>query len=189
MDQSTAKSPAKTTRAPKPATTGETASGETVSSNTAEAKAKFTRALEEAKAGAAALTAEAKSRADGYRSKAADRSGDWVEDAKAYGEQAKMKASELAVEGKSRASDALSSLGKLVSDNAATIDDKLGIKYGDYARSASRKMQETAAKIEAKELDELGEDAREFVRKSPGLAVGLAAVAGFMIARMFSSSK
>ncbi|HZF46026.1 MAG TPA: hypothetical protein VEZ26_06800, partial [Sphingomonadaceae bacterium] len=114
---------------------------------------------------------------------------DWVDDAKAYGEQAKVKAGELAAEGKARTSDAIAGLGKLVEDNASTIDDRFGTKYGDYARSASRKMKETAQKIDAKELDELGEDAREFVRKSPGLAVGIAAVAGFLVARLFSSSK
>jgi hypothetical protein len=31
----------------------------------------------------------------------------------------------------------------------------------------------------------LGNDAREFVRKSPGTAVGLAALAGFLFARLF----
>ena len=46
-------------------------------------------------------------------------------------------------------------------------------------------MQETAAKIEAKELAELGEDAKQFVRKSPGLALGIAAVAGFLVSRLF----
>ena len=155
----------------------------------AEAKASFSRALDEAKAGARELTAAGKSRADVYRERAAAKSGDWADDARAYGEQAKARAGELAVEGKARASDALSGLGKLVSDNAESIDDRFGTKYGDYARSASRKMQETAAKIDAKSLDEMGDDAREFVRKSPGLAVGLAAVAGFMLARLFSGSR
>jgi ElaB/YqjD/DUF883 family membrane-anchored ribosome-binding protein len=155
----------------------------------AEAKAKFSKALEEAKAGARELTAEGRSRADAYRERAVSKSGDWADEARAYGEQAKAKAGELAVEGKARASDALAGLGKLVSDNAESIDDRFGEKYGDYARSASRKMQETAAKIESKDLDEIGDDAREFVRKSPGLAVGLAAVAGFMLARLFSGSR
>ncbi len=157
--------------------------------NKTEAKAKFSKAIEEAKAGAAALGAEAKEKAEGYRDQAKAKSSDWVEDAKAYGEQAKTKAGELAVEGKTKASDAISGLGKLVSDNAGVVDEKLGEKYGNYARTASRKMQETAAKIEAKEIDELGEDAREFVRKSPGLAVGLAAVAGFLVARVFTGKK
>ena len=46
-------------------------------------------------------------------------------------------------------------------------------------------MQETAAKIDSKDLGELGDDARQFVRKSPGLAIGIAAVAGFMLSRLF----
>jgi ElaB/YqjD/DUF883 family membrane-anchored ribosome-binding protein len=49
-------------------------------------------------------------------------------------------------------------------------------------------MQETAAKIEAKELSELGDDAKEFVKKSPGLAIGMAAVAGFLLSRLFKGS-
>lgn len=150
-------------------------------SGTTQAKAKFSKALEEAKAGAVALTANARERVSA-------RSDDWVDEAKVYGQQAKVKAGELAVEGKARATDAISGLGKLVSDNAGTIDDRFGTQYGDYARTASRKIQETAAKIDAKDIDELGEDAREFVRKSPGLAVGLAAVAGFFIARLFTGS-
>ena len=35
---------------------------------------------------------------------------------------------------------------------------------------------------------ELADDAKEFVRNSPGLAVGLAAAAGFLLARVFRGS-
>lgn len=181
MAQSSAKKPA--TRKPAKA------KKEQAVDHKSEAKAKFSKALDEAKAGAAELGAEAKERAGAYRERAVAKSGDWVDDARAYGEQAKEKAGELAVQGKTRASDALSGLGKLVADNAGVIDDKVGPKYGDYARTASRKMQETAAKIEAKDFDEMGEDAREFVRKSPGLALGIAAVAGFVLARLFTGSR
>lgn len=73
-------------------------------------------------------------------------------------------------------------------DTAPTVDDKLGAKYGDYARTASRSLQEASAKIDAKSVDELGNDAREMVRKSPGLAIGIAAVGGFLLARMFRGS-
>lgn len=177
MAESTAK-PTKTRKSSAKADTATPAAAD----HKAEAKAKFSKALEEAKAGARELTAEAKGRATA-------KTNDWADDARAYGEQARSRAAELAVEGKARASDALSGLGKVVADNATSIDDRLGTKYGDYARSASRKMQETAAKINSKSLDEIGDDAREFVRKSPGLAVGLAAVAGFMVARIFSGSK
>ena len=38
----------------------------------------------------------------------------------------------------------------------------------------------------AVELAELGDDMKQFVRKSPGVAIGIAAVAGFAIAKMLS---
>lgn len=152
---------------------------------TTEAKAKFAKAIEEAKAGASALTGEAKAKAGAYKEQLAAKSEDWAEDAKDLAAQAKDRAAELAKEGKAKTSDAIASLGKIVSENAPAIDEKLGTRYGDYARTAARSMQETAAKIEAKELGELGEDAKKFVREKPGLAIGIAAVAGFFLARLF----
>ena len=151
----------------------------------AEAKAKFSKAIEEARAGAAVLGKEAQAKAGAYRDQMTAKGTDWVEEAKTMAEQAKGKAGELANDGKARTSDAIANLGKIVSENAKTIDEKLGAKYGDYARTAARSMQETAAKIDSKDLGELGDDAKEFVRKSPGLAVGIAAVAGFFLARLF----
>jgi hypothetical protein len=71
------------------------------------------------------------------------------------------------VDGKAKASDALTTLGKVVADNAGLVDGKLGEKYGDYARSAARSIQETAAKLESKDLAELGDEAKSFVRKNP----------------------
>ncbi|NOU02175.1 MAG: hypothetical protein HOO94_00845 [Novosphingobium sp.] len=150
-----------------------------------EAKAKFSKAIEEARAGAQALGKEAQAKAGAYKEQFAARSGDWVDDAKDMAGQAKERAGELAKDGKAKTSDAIASLGKIVADNAGTIDEKLGTRYGDYARTAARSMQETAAKIEAKDLNELGDDAKEFVRKSPGLAIGIAAVAGFLVSRLF----
>ena len=147
-------------------------------SGTAEAKSRFNAALEEAKAGAAALASEARTRGSSYTTQAR-KSGD------DYAAQAKTKAAELARDGKAKASDALSTLGQTVADNAGTIDDRFGTKYGDYARTASRSLQETAAKLDSKSVEELGEDAREMVRRNPGAAVGIAAIVGFFFARLF----
>jgi ElaB/YqjD/DUF883 family membrane-anchored ribosome-binding protein len=102
-----------------------------------------------------------------------------------YAGQAKVEAGELARDGKEKASEALASLGRMVAENAAVLDDKFGTRYGDYARTAARSLQETAATLDNKSVEELGEDAREFVRKSPGTAVGIAAFAGFFFARLF----
>ncbi len=152
------------------------------------AKAKFSKALDEARSGAKALGQEVQERTGAYREKLAGAGNDWAEEAKNLGVQAKERATELAQDGKARASDAISGLGKIVADNAGTIDEKLGARYGDYARTAARTMQETAAKIEAKDLDELGDDAKQFVRKSPGMAIGIAALFGFMLSRLFKRS-
>jgi ElaB/YqjD/DUF883 family membrane-anchored ribosome-binding protein len=143
-----------------------------------EAKSRFNAALEEARAGAALLGAEARERASAYGVQARERGDDWTT-------EAKTKAAELAIEGKAKASEAISTLGRVVNENAATLDERFGTQYGDYARSASKTLQTTAAKIEQKSVEQLGEDAREFVRKSPAAAVGLAALAGFLLARMF----
>ncbi|WP_296679898.1 hypothetical protein [Novosphingobium sp.] len=158
------------------------------SAGTTEAKAKFTKAIEEARAGAQALGKEAQVKAGEYKEQLAARSSDWVVEAKDMAGQAKVRAGDLAKDGKAKTSDAIASLGKIVADNAGTIDDKLGTRYGDYARTAARTMQETAAKIESKDLGELGDDAKEFVRKSPGLAIGIAAFAGFVLSRVFKGS-
>lgn len=154
-----------------------------------EAKSRFNAALEEAKAGAAALRAEAGSRISAAGGQAKGKGNDLVAEAKTYGEQALGKAGELAVEGKHLASDAIASLGKAVGDSAAQIEDRLGAQYGDYARKASRTLAETSAKLEAKSVEELGEDARAMVRKSPGVAVGVAAVFGFFLARLLGGGK
>jgi hypothetical protein len=100
------KSPARKTGA---TTRGEDAppAAAATTTNTAVAKSRFNAALEEAKAGAAALRAEAGTRVGAYGEQAKDKGTDLVAEAKVYGEQALGKAGELAVEGKKTASDAI----------------------------------------------------------------------------------
>lgn len=144
-------------------------------------KERFAKAVEEAKAGAQALGKEAHDRADHYREKISTTSSEWAD-------QAKVRATDLAVEGKAKASEAMAGLGKIVADNAGLIDEKVGAKYGDYARTAAQSIQDAATKLDSKDINELAGDAKEFVRKSPGVAIGLAAVAGFILARAFKGS-
>ena len=185
---------AKSTRKPKAAKVdpiAESAAAEAVTETSAsvDPKAKFAKAIEEAKAGATALTTQVQDTAGAYREKMVGQSEALLEDAKAAAIQAKEKAAALAEEGKVRAVEGLATVSRMVADNAAAIDEKLGARYGDYARSAAKSLDETAAKLDTKDLGELGNDARELVRKSPGGAIGLAAAAGFMISRLFRGSK
>ncbi|MDP3675810.1 MAG: hypothetical protein Q8R44_12060 [Novosphingobium sp.] len=171
--------------AKKPAATARSNGTGTRATPRAEARTRFNAAIDEARAGVAALKTEAFAKGSEYRKTATVGTSEWVDDAKAMGEQAKQRAARLAEDGKARASDGLASLGKTVSGTAKTIDEKLGKQYGDYARSAARTMQEASAKLDAKDLGELGDDARKFIKESPGAAIGIAAVAGFFLARMF----
>lgn len=144
-------------------------------------KERFAKAMEEAKAGAQALGKEAQERADLYRDKLTTTGSEWAD-------TARDKATGFAADGKAKASEAIAGIGKLVADNACLIDDKIGPKYGDYARTAAQSIQDAAARLDSKDIAELTDDAREFVRNSPGLAVGMAAVAGFVLARALKGS-
>jgi ElaB/YqjD/DUF883 family membrane-anchored ribosome-binding protein len=92
-----------------------------------------------------------------------------------------------ATKGKDRATEAVGSIGKLIRDSAGTIDDNVGKQYGDYARSAADMVDGFAGKMDAKDVDTLAEDARQFVRKSPAVAIGAAAAIGFVLARLIRS--
>ena len=101
--------------------------------------------------------------------------------------QAADKARGLVGQGLERSGDALANISKLVGDTAAGLDDRLGEEYGDYARRAATALEEAAGKISAKDPDELIDDTREFVRKSPGVALAGAAIIGFALVRLVKS--
>lgn len=145
---------------------------------------RFAKAVEDAKAGASQLREEAAERTGAARDNIAATASEWSDEAAILAARAKEKGGEIATLGKSRASDALSALGRVISDNAPVIDDKLGVEYGDHARTAARSIQEAAASLESKDFGELGQDAIRFVRERPVTALGIAAVTGFLVARL-----
>ena len=159
--------------------------GTTGDTGTDAAKNHFTKAMEEAVAGARALGGEAQNRAGEYREKLYQKKDGLTGDAKIRTDEYKDKAMGVAMDGKARASSALAGLGQLITENAGTLDEKVGVKYGDYARGAAQSVQDMASRIDEKSLEELGEDAKEFVRTSPALALGLAAATGYLLGRVF----
>lgn len=98
--------------------------------------------------------------------------------------QAAGRVRDFAEGGKARASDALDDLSKVVSDTADSIDERLGGDYGDYARKASDAVSNFAGTLRSKDVDELYGQVTEAVRKSPAVAVGIAAVVGFTLVRL-----
>ena len=87
-------------------------------------------------------------------------------------------------QGLERSSEALANVSKLVGDTAEGLDERLGKEYGDYARKAAGYIEDTANKLASKDADELIDDTRAFVKKSPGVALAGAAVVGFVLARL-----
>jgi hypothetical protein len=98
--------------------------------------------------------------------------------------QAADKARELVGQGLERGGEALANVSKLVGDTAASLDERLGEEYGEYARRAAGALEDAANRIAAKDADELIDDTREFVRKSPGVALAGAAILGFALVRL-----
>ena len=102
-------------------------------------------------------------------------------------EQAAGKTRGLVGQGLERSSEALANVSKLVGDTAAGIDERLGQEYGDYARKAADAIDGAANSLASKSPDELIDDTREFVKRSPGIALAGAAVVGFVLARLVKS--
>ncbi len=124
---------------------------------------------EQLKAGAADFREKAQAKAEEFRAQAGDKARDYAQ------------------QGKARASDALGEVARLLGENATQIDEKIGAQYGDYARRAADYVGGTADTLRQKDVDELIEDARALVRKSPALAIGAAATVGFLLARIVKS--
>lgn len=112
----------------------------------------------------------------------------WREQAEDFAGQAKDAARSGATSAKNVTGEALHGLSKLIADTAATVDDKLGPQYGDYARKAAEAVSGAAKSLDDKDLDQLAEDARNFVRKRPAVAIGAAAIVGFVLMRMMRGS-
>jgi ElaB/YqjD/DUF883 family membrane-anchored ribosome-binding protein len=113
--------------------------------------------------------------------------GKLKDEAGKLGKQAADKARGYADEGKARATGALDEFAKMMSEAADTVDDRLGEQYGRYARSAADSLAGFADSLKGKDVDELMDDARDFVRKSPAVAIGTAAALGFVLARLIKS--
>ena len=157
----------------------------------ATAKAKTARTTKPKAAPAVAapsLTEQVNARVDTIRSEAQRKAGEIGDEVTRLAGQAGDRARELARQGKDKTASGLDSLAKVIEDSAGTVDDKLGKQYGDFARSAATTVAGLAGTLEQQDIDELVESTREFVKKSPAVAIGSAAVVGFMLARLLRGS-
>lgn len=98
--------------------------------------------------------------------------------------QATDKLRTYADDGKGKATGLLEELAGVIDDAARSIDQRLGQEYGDYAHRASGAVSDFAGRFREKSVDDLVDETRELVRKSPGVAIAAAAVVGFALMRV-----
>ena len=98
--------------------------------------------------------------------------------------QAADKTRGLVGQGLERSSEALANVSKLVGETAEGLDERLGAEYGYYARKTASAIDDIANSLASKDPDELIDDTRNFVRKSPGVALAGAAIVGFALVRL-----
>ncbi|WP_236697457.1 hypothetical protein [Sphingomonas sp. Leaf357] len=101
--------------------------------------------------------------------------------------EAGAKARTYVEDGKARAGGALDELAKLMTDAAGTVDEKVGVQYGQYARTAAEAVSGFSESLKSKNVDDLIADATGFVKKSPAIAIGTAAAIGFVLVRLVQS--
>ncbi len=90
-------------------------------------------------------------------------------------------------DGKEKASGLLDDFSEVIDDAARSVDQKFGEDYGEYAHRAAGAVSSFADRMRAKTVDDIVDDTRAFVRKSPGIAIGIAAVAGFALMRVIKT--
>ena len=101
--------------------------------------------------------------------------------------QATDKARGFADDGKSKATSLLDDVSEVIDEAAQAVDRKFGADYGDYGHRASSAVSGFADSLRSRTIDDLIDDTRDFVRKSPALAIGIAAVAGFLLVRLIKT--
>ncbi len=185
--------PKKTTKAAPKKTVAKAASAKPVAKKPA-AKAASTKAAATPKKAAPkkpTTKAAPKSNAKGIKmtltdmtSEAKTKANEWKNEAGVYADKASVRAKELANDGKTKTAGAMGSLAKMIEDAAPQVDEKLGSQYGDFARTAAKTVSGMATSLENQDVDELVNNTRDFVKKSPAVAIGGAAVVGFVLARM-----
>jgi ElaB/YqjD/DUF883 family membrane-anchored ribosome-binding protein len=93
----------------------------------------------------------------------------------------------FADDGKGRVTGLLENVSEVLNDAAKSVDERLGGDYGDYAHRAAGAVADFAGRIRDKSVDDIYDDTRDFVRKSPAIAIGIAAVAGFALIRVIKT--
>jgi ElaB/YqjD/DUF883 family membrane-anchored ribosome-binding protein len=98
------------------------------------------------------------------------------------------KARSAAEEGKTKAAETLASVSQATRDAAAKLKGGEAAAIADYVERAADSIDDFADRMRMRSVDDLIDDAREIVRRSPVVVIAVAAAAGFLLSRFLRSS-
>ena len=102
--------------------------------------------------------------------------------------QATDRARSAAEDGKLRATETLDGFARSIHDVAGNLEEQVGPQLAQYAHRAADTLDEFSANLRSKSVDELVDDARSFVRRSPAIAIGAAVAVGFALSRFLKAT-
>lgn len=102
--------------------------------------------------------------------------------------QATERARSAAEDGKLRATETLDGFARSIHDVAGNLEEQVGPQLAQYAHRAADTLDEFSAALRNKSVDELLDDTRSFVRRSPAIAIGAAVALGFALSRFLKAT-
>ena len=99
-------------------------------------------------------------------------------------DQAAERARSAAESGLTRATQAIDGVAELFHDNADRLGAQTTPQIADYAHRAADALDGFSQTLRTKSVDELVSDVKDFVRKSPAIAIGVAVAVGFALTRL-----
>lgn len=103
--------------------------------------------------------------------------------------EAGSKAREAANEGKTKAASTLSQLAQSTRDAGRQFEGTEAAPLTGYVDSAADGIENFARTLDKKTVDDIVDDVREMVRRSPAIAIGAAAFVGFAISRFAKATE
>ncbi len=102
--------------------------------------------------------------------------------------QATDRARTAAEQGKTRATETLDGFAQAVHEAAGSLEQQVGPQVAQYAHRAADALDNLSASLRNKSVDQLVDDATNYARRSPAIAIGAAVALGFALSRFLKAS-
>jgi ElaB/YqjD/DUF883 family membrane-anchored ribosome-binding protein len=102
--------------------------------------------------------------------------------------EATSRARSAAETGKAKTAETVDGLAQTMHDAAEQLGARTNPKVANYAHQAADALEGFSAKLREKSVDDIVEDTKTFVRRSPAVAIGAAVAIGFVLSRFLKSS-